>query len=110
MGFGLEAVYECDFNENYQLCEDSLRENIKKAKSDGRTPFMVVATMGKTVFGSFDDVEMISAICEEENMWLHMDGCLGANLLTSQKHRHLLKGSHLADSSSWNPHKSLGIP
>ena len=63
--------------------------------------------MDKTVFGSFDYVEMISAVCEEENIWLHMDGCLGANMLVSENYRHLLKGSHSTDSSSWNPHKSL---
>ena len=110
MGFGTDSVYECDFDENYGICQKSLRENIKKAKAEGRTPFMLVATIGTTVFGSFDNMEMLGALAKEENMWLHMDACLGANMLVSEKHKHLVKGSHLADSSSWNPHKALGVP
>jgi len=110
MGFGTDSIYECDFDENYGICQDSLRENIKKAKADGRTPFLLVATIGTTVFGSFDNMEMCGAVAKEEDMWLHMDGCLGANMLVSEKWRHLVKGSHLADSVAWNPHKALGVP
>lgn len=110
MGFGTDSIYECDFDENYAICEKSLREQIQKAKDDGRTPFMIVATIGTTVFGSFDSCEMCSKVCKEENMWLHLDACLGNNMLVTPKHRHLVKGSHLADSSSWNPHKALGVP
>lgn len=110
MGFGTNCIYPVDFDETYGMCEDSLNAQIKKAKADGRTPFLVVATIGTTVFGSFDNMEMIGGVCKEEKMWLHMDACLGGNVMCSQKHKDLVKGSHLADSVAWNPHKALGVP
>jgi len=49
--------------------EAHLREQIQKAKDDGRTPYLIVATCATTVFGSYDDLEMCSKICKEEKMW-----------------------------------------
>lgn len=37
-------------------------------------------------------------------------GCLGGSVVLSNKYRHRLNGIHRADSISWNPHKSLGVP
>jgi sulfinoalanine decarboxylase len=87
-----------------------LREQIQKARADGRTPFLVNATCATTVFGSFDDLEMLAEVCQQEKMWLHLDAALGGSMVLSDKHRHLMKGSHLADSITWNPHKLLGVP
>lgn len=36
--------------------------------------------------------------------------CLGGSVILSKQHKHLLRGSERADSISWNPHKSLGVP
>lgn len=40
-------------------------------------------------------------------MWFHIDGAYGASVLLSPKYRHLLKGTELADSISWDAHKWL---
>jgi len=110
LGFGANSLYHVEFDENCRMKESSLREQVQKAKADGRTPFMVVATEGTTVFGAFDDIEMSSAVCKEENMWLHLDACLGGSMLASDEHKSLLKGSHLADSCSISLHKGFGVP
>lgn len=39
-----------------------------------------------------------------------MQACLGGSVIVSKNYRHLLDGVNRADSLSWNPHKSLGIP
>ena len=41
------------------------------------------------------------------NLWFHIDGAYGASVLLSPKYRHLLKGTELADSMSWDAHKWL---
>lgn len=110
LGLGTDAIYKVRNNKDYQMDAGHLREQIQKARADGRTPFLVNATCATTVFGSFDDLEMLSDVCQQEKMWLHLDAALGGSMVLSDKHRHLMKGSHLADSITWNPHKLLGVP
>jgi len=83
---------------------------VKQSIADGRTPFLISATCASTVFGSYDNLEMLSGIAKENKMWLHLDAALGASLLMSEKHKHVMKGCHLADSITWNPHKLMGLP
>ncbi|XP_059909808.1 acidic amino acid decarboxylase GADL1-like isoform X3 [Gadus macrocephalus] len=73
----------------------------------GAVPFMVSATAGTTVLGSFDPIEELADVCEEHNLWLHVDACWGGAALLSNKHKHLLKGVQRAHSVAWNPHKML---
>lgn len=39
----------------------------------GGVPLVVVATTGSTVLGSYDPINPIADICEQYNMWLHVD-------------------------------------
>lgn len=110
LGLGTNSIYSVDYDKNYGMCEKDLRIKIQKARNDGRTPFLINATCATTVFGSYDNLEMLAKVCEEEGMWLHQDAALGASVLMSEKHKHLMKGSELADSVTWNPHKMMGLP
>ncbi|GKU10210.1 unnamed protein product, partial [Fusarium langsethiae] len=38
------------------------------------------------------------------------DACWGGGVVFSEKLKHLMNGSHLADSIAFNPHKLLGVP
>uniref|UniRef100_A0A8C5DFL9 Uncharacterized protein n=1 Tax=Gouania willdenowi TaxID=441366 RepID=A0A8C5DFL9_GOUWI len=75
----------------------------------GTIPFFVNATAGTTVLGAFDPLEEIADICEKHNIWLHVDACWGGAALMSDRHKHLLKGIHRANSVAWNPHKMLMV-
>lgn len=110
LGLGTASIYSVDFDENYGMDETDLRKKVKQAREDGRTPFLINATCATTVFGSYDNLVMLSEVCKEEGMWLHLDAALGASALMSDKHKHLMKGSELADSVTWNPHKMMGLP
>ncbi|XP_071451165.1 cysteine sulfinic acid decarboxylase-like [Hetaerina americana] len=78
--------------------------------SAGRKPFLVVATAGTTVLGSFDPFEEIADICQRHGLWFHVDACWGGSLMLSKQLRGILNGIERADSISWNPHKMLGAP
>ncbi len=67
----------------------------------------MIGTAGTTNTGSIDPLETIAEICRDNNLWFHIDGAYGASVLLSPKYRHLLKGTELADSISWDAHKWL---
>jgi glutamate/tyrosine decarboxylase-like PLP-dependent enzyme len=50
-----------------------LEEMIVKHKSEGRKPFFVNCTSGTTVMGAFDPINAIADICQEHNVWMHID-------------------------------------
>ena len=55
---------------------------------DGPPVVAVVATAGTTNAGIVDDLEGISAVCRDRNLWMHVDGAYGAAaLLSDQKWR-----------------------
>ena len=88
----------------------ALESAIQLAIMEGKTPFFVVATAGTTVEGAFDPLPAIAEITNKYKLWLHVDGAWGAPVLLSQKHKHLLEGSELADSFAWDAHKLMGVP
>nr|XP_034177857.1 cysteine sulfinic acid decarboxylase-like [Osmia lignaria]XP_034177858.1 cysteine sulfinic acid decarboxylase-like [Osmia lignaria] len=89
---------------------NDLRANILEEQKKGNHPFSVSATSGTTVLGAFDPLIEIADICQEFDMWLHVDAAWGGGLIFSRKHSVLLRGIQRADSISFNPHKLLAIP
>lgn len=109
-GMGSGSVIKVQVDANGCMDVEDLNNQVQLAKSKGFTPLYVNATAGTTVLGSFDPLEEISAIAKANNMWFHVDGSWGGNVIFSETYRHKLKGSHLADSLTVNPHKLLGVP
>lgn len=109
-GLGLEAVEQIPVDDQGRIRPDALEERVRFAMSQGLQPFMVVATCGTTVPGAFDPVPPIVQIAKRYGMWCHVDASMGGAAFFSRKHRHLLDGSELADSLTWNPHKLMGVP
>ncbi len=58
----------------------------------GICPMAVVATAATTIFGAFDPLEEVAAICEKHGVWMHVDGCFGSSALVSSKYRSLVAG------------------
>lgn len=94
-------------NEHFQMKTDLLETQIQADIEAGLIPFVVIGTAGTTNTGSIDPFQQISDICTNYHLWFHIDGAYGASVLLSPKYRHLLKGTELADSISWDAHKWL---
>ncbi|ETS79364.1 hypothetical protein PFICI_09217 [Pestalotiopsis fici W106-1] len=71
---------------------------------------MIAAISGTTVSGAFDPLDKIGAIARAANAWFHVDACWGGAVAFSDKLKHMLRGSELADSIAFNPHKMPGVP
>jgi len=87
-----------------------LDKAIAHAISEGKKPFLVNATSGTTVYGAYDDLEAIADVCEKHKVWLHIDACWGGHCLWTNKYKHLMKGSHRAQSVALTGTKCFGLP
>ncbi len=72
--------------------------------------FAVLATAGTTNAGVIDDLSGIASLCEERELWLHVDGALGLAALASPEARSRFAGIERADSFVVDPHKWLFAP
>lgn len=110
LGLGSKNVFKVDINDDGTMNIDSLQRTVEDSVSLGYEPLFINATAGTTVFGSFDDLESISNVAKKHNAWFHIDGSWGGNVIFLKKYSNRLKGCHLANSITSNPHKMLGTP
>lgn len=92
-------------DENCRLRGPTLVEAMKKDREAGLIPFYVVATFGTTGTCAFDDIEELGPICNQDNIWLHIDAAYAGAALACPEYRHYMKGIHYADSFNFNMHK-----
>lgn len=71
---------------------------------------MVVANAGTTNTGSVDPMHVIAALCERENVWMHVDAAYGGFAVLTDTGRDALAGIERADSVTLDPHKWLFVP
>jgi len=109
MGLNPESLQKIPIDDKGNLNSSLLYSNFKKLKSEGKKCFAVVATAGTTVRGAIDPLSKIAAFCQEENIWLHVDGAIGGIFGLSASTSKLIYGIASADSVTINPQKLLGI-
>ncbi|SDL60943.1 Glutamate or tyrosine decarboxylase [Salinimicrobium catena] len=80
------------------------------SEKDRKRLFAVVATGGTTNAGIIDELDSIAEVCEEEELWFHVDAAYGGGALAAPSVRHLFNGIERADSITIDPHKWLFSP
>ncbi|EER12071.1 Cysteine sulfinic acid decarboxylase, putative [Perkinsus marinus ATCC 50983] len=112
MGIGEDNIKEIAIDGRGKMVVDELTKRIEDDIAAGLQPFFVGATAGTTVWGSFDELTSLRAVCDKYGLWLHVDAAWGgAALLASTVTRdRLLRGVEKVDSFCWNPHKMVGVP
>lgn len=110
LGLGSNSVFKIPINADGTMNTDLLAKTIDESKTQGYTPLLINATSGTTVFGLFDDLTTIGRIAKAHNIWFHVDGSWGGNVIFSSTRQKKLAGAELADSITTNPHKMLGVP
>jgi L-2,4-diaminobutyrate decarboxylase len=87
----------------------ALEAQLAELQRLGTPVIAVVATAGTTVRGAVDPLLALAPICRRRDVWLHVDGAIGAVFALSERHSERVAGLHLADSITMNPQKLLGI-
>ena len=87
----------------------ALRATLASDKAEGLVPVFVAATLGTTGTTAVDPIRPIGEICQEENLWLHVDAAYAGNAMICPEFRHHQDGLELVDSYTFNPHKWLMV-
>jgi aromatic-L-amino-acid decarboxylase len=110
IGIGRNFLRTLPTDAQYRVRIDALEEAIAKDKEKGIRPICIVALAGTTNLGAADDLEALSKIAIRESCWLHVDAAYGGGMLLSNRYPGMLKGLHLADSVTIDPHKWFYAP
>ena len=61
-------------NTKNQLDIQALKSTVEEDLKAGKQPLMVIGTAGDVSTGVVDDLDQIATICEEFDLWFHVDG------------------------------------
>ena len=110
LGFQAHQLRKVPSDHHFRLDLVALRQLVAQDRAAGRRPFCVVANAGTTNTGAIDPLPQFADYCEEEELWLHVDGAYGAAAILCEQGKQLLQGLERVDSLSLDPHKWLFQP
>ncbi len=105
LGFKKDQIKILPTDLDFKISLNKLKNEIAKDRLEGLQPFCFIASAGTTNTGTVDPLCDIADICEEENLWFHIDGAYGGAAILSKKGAKILKGIERADSLTVDPHK-----
>ncbi|MEM8524290.1 MAG: aminotransferase class V-fold PLP-dependent enzyme [Bacteroidota bacterium] len=110
-------VRHVPMDDDFRMQTDLLAHQIKQDLAAGLKPFLVVASAGSTDVGVVDPMDEIATICEQNDLWFHVDGAYGGAFLLADVEnengstvKDLFKGIERADSVTLDPHKGFFVP
>ncbi len=110
MGFGNEGIVKIPVTSNFKMNIEALQSEHAKALKAGKKPIALVASACSTSTGVYDNIDRLADFCDNNNLWLHIDGAHGAAVVFSDTYRHLIKGIDRADSIVLDAHKMMMVP
>ncbi|MFH1343532.1 MAG: pyridoxal-dependent decarboxylase [Pseudomonadota bacterium] len=110
LGLGNKALRRISTDTELRIDLVVLRTAIAEDRAAGYRPACVIATAGTVNTGAIDDLEGLATLAAEEDLWLHVDGCIGALIAIAPQNGHRVAGIGRADSVALDPHKWLHAP
>jgi glutamate/tyrosine decarboxylase-like PLP-dependent enzyme len=110
LGFQPDQFRKLPSDDHFRIDLSSLASAVESDRRAGKRPFCVVANAGTTNTGAIDPIPQLAEFCEEQNLWLHIDGAFGAAAALCERGKELLKGIGKVHSLSMDPHKWLFQP
>jgi aromatic-L-amino-acid decarboxylase len=94
------------------LCVDlsALSAAIAEDRAAGFRPACVIGTAGTVNTGAIDDLQALATLAAQEDLWFHVDGCIGALIAVAPENAYRVAGIEKADSVALDPHKWLHAP
>lgn len=96
-------------DENCALRGETLKKAIEDDMAAGLIPCAVLVTLGTTPTCAFDNIVEIGPLCEQHELWLHIDAAYAGSAFCCPEYRYLMNGIEYADSLNVNLHKWMLI-
>jgi aromatic-L-amino-acid/L-tryptophan decarboxylase len=109
-GFDPSNVREIGTDPGFRIDVEELGRRVRDDRSQGFSPFLVVASAGTTNTGAVDDLDAVAELAARERLWLHVDAAYGGFFALTERGRRALRGIERADSVTLDPHKTLFLP
>ena len=110
LGIGGRHVRSIPLDSERRMQPDACAEAIDEDLRAGIIPVAVVATAGTTLTGAVDDLEALAEVCEQREVWLHVDGAYGLPAAATQEAGARFRGLARAQSATVDAHKWLYVP
>lgn len=110
LGLGNQALRHIPTDAELRIDVDALRRAIREDRAAGFKPACVIATAGTVNTGAIDDLQALASVAAAEDLWLHVDGCIGALIAIAPENRYRVAGIEKANSVALDPHKWLHAP
>jgi aromatic-L-amino-acid decarboxylase len=109
-GLSRDAVRHLETDARGRVSAVDLREMIEEDRAAGAIPFLVIATAGTTNIGAVDPIDEMADVCENHEVWLHVDGAYGAPVAALPGSSPDFRAMGRAQSLAVDPHKWLYAP
>ena len=94
-------------DDKFRMDVEILEKQIQIDRKQGLKPFLVISSAGTTDVGAIDPLDAIADVCEQNELWMHVDGAYGGFFILVDEEKHKFKGIERADSVTIDPHKGL---
>jgi glutamate/tyrosine decarboxylase-like PLP-dependent enzyme len=110
LGLGNRALRRIPTDAGLRIDLNALRAAIAEDRAQGFRPACVIGTAGTVNTGAIDDLPALAVVAKEEDLWFHVDGCIGALIAIAPENAYRVGGMEQADSIALDPHKWLHAP
>ena len=109
-GIGAANLRLVDTDAEFRMRPGALLEIIEKDLAAGLSPACVVAAVGSTNVAAIDPLDEIADICQEHDLWLHVDGAYGGIVGLDPAYAEMTQSLSRVNSLTLDPHKWLQVP
>lgn len=110
LGLGTRQVLKVPLDDRRRMDPAALDQMIRDLASIGQPIVAVCACACATPIGAFDPLNAIADVCEQHDVWLHVDAAHGGAAAFSDRYRPLVDGLARADSVVCDAHKMMFVP
>ena len=110
LGIGSRHFRKIPVDREYRIDLQALEAAITADRAAGYRPICVIGNAGTINTGAIDNLNALADLCAREDLWLHIDGAIGAAAVLADNVRPLLAGIERADSITLDLHKWMHVP
>ncbi len=110
MGMGSGGLRLVETRPDHSIDVEALGRMLKEDRAAGMQPVCIVGNAGTVNTGAVDDLDALADICQQQELWFHVDGAFGAWAAIVPERAEQMRGMSRADSLAFDLHKWLYMP